>query len=107
MFHELIPSSGSMEMYIESEGKRERERERERERGVERWRERERVRERLKGGEREKERERERLKGGERESFFVSLNPEQLQLFHIIELIRLNYSLAGVTHTSRPNMPYF
>ena len=57
--------------------------------------------------EREKEREREVERRRERESFFVYLNPEQLELFHTIELISLNYSLAGVTHTSRPNMPYF
>ena len=62
MFDELIPSSGSMEMYIESEGEREKEKERERE--VERRR--------------------------ERESFFVYLNPEQLELYHTIELISLN-----------------
>ena len=62
MFDELIPSSGSMEMYIESEGEREKEKERERE--VERRR--------------------------ERESFFVYLNSEQLELFHTIELISLN-----------------
>ena len=43
-----------------------------------------RERERLKGG------ERERLEGGERESFFVYINSEQLELFHIIELISLN-----------------
>ena len=69
----------------------------------ERKREMKRERKREREGKRGKERE--RLKGGE--SFFVYLNPEQLQLFHIIELISLNYSLAGVTHTSIPNMPYF
>ena len=57
--------------------------------------------------EREKEREREVERRRERESFFVYLNSEQLELYHTIELISLNYSLAGVTHTSRPNMPYF
>ena len=61
----------------------------------------------MKGGEREGEVERRRERDRERESFFVYLNSEQLELFHTIELIRLNYSLAGVTHTSRPNMPYF
>ena len=60
MFDEFITSSGSMEMYIESED------------------------------ERERKKERERSKGGERESFFVYLNPEQLELYHTIELISLN-----------------
>ena len=40
--------------------------------------------------ERERKKERERSKGGERESFFVYLNPEQLELYHTIELISLN-----------------